>query len=95
MSKEIEEMAKVMCQDAGTKNCNIQCNAHPICDVYFYAERLYKEGYRKQITGKWHKEYNTYPRYICTNCNHLFNNKSFKYCPHCGAYMGGKINEQR
>ena len=48
MSKEIEEMAKVMCQDAGTKNCNIQCNAHPICDVYFYAERLYKAGYRKE-----------------------------------------------
>ena len=48
MSKEIEEMAKIMCQDAGTKNCNIRCNAHPICDVYFYADRLYREGYRKQ-----------------------------------------------
>ena len=48
MSKEIEEMAKIMCQDAGTKNCNITCNAKPICDVHFYAERLYKEGYRKQ-----------------------------------------------
>lgn len=48
MSKEIEEMAKIMCHDAGTKNCNIKCNAKPICDVNFYAERLFKEGYRKQ-----------------------------------------------
>jgi hypothetical protein len=46
---EIEEMAKIMCQDAGTKNCNIQCNAKPFCDVNFYAERLYKEGYRKRV----------------------------------------------
>ena len=48
MSREIEEMAKIMCQDAGTKNCNIRCSAKPICDVYFYAERLYNAGYRKQ-----------------------------------------------
>ncbi len=48
MSKEIEEMTKIMCKDAGTKNCNIRCNAKPICDVHFYAERLYNEGYRKQ-----------------------------------------------
>lgn len=49
MSKEIEEMAKIMCQDAGTKNCNIKCNAHPICDVYFYADRLYREWYLKKM----------------------------------------------
>ena len=48
MSKEIEEMAKIMCQDAGTKNCNIRCSAKPICDVNFYAERLYNRGWRKQ-----------------------------------------------
>jgi ribosomal protein L32 len=51
MIREIEEMAKIMCQDAGTKNCNISCNAKPICDVHFYAERLYKEGYRKKEIG--------------------------------------------
>lgn len=47
MSKEIEEMAKIMCQDAGTKNCNIRCDT--MCDVYFYAVRLYKEWYLKKM----------------------------------------------
>lgn len=40
--------------------------------------------------GKWKQAYNSFPKYVCTNCNHLFNNKSFKYCPNCGAKMDGK-----
>lgn len=39
--------------------------------------------------GKWKQIYEKYPRYVCTVCNHLFNNKSFKFCPWCGARMDG------
>lgn len=92
MSKEIEEMAKIMCQDAGTKNCNIQCNAHPICDVYFYAERLYKEGYRKKSEGEWRE---TRTGFHCSSCRKksgvIANRGAFlsKFCPNCGAKIKG------
>jgi DNA-directed RNA polymerase subunit RPC12/RpoP len=94
MNKEIEEMAKIMCQDAGTKNCNIQCNAKPFCDVNFYAERLYKEGYRKQREGEWIKHPASYE---CTVCKEEFFVEGYAedydpitdwdlhFCPNCGA----------
>lgn len=72
MSREIEEMAKVMCQDAGTKNCNISCNAKPICDVHFYAERLYKEGYRKQSEDMVEVV-------RCKDCAHYVEMHSYEY----------------
>lgn len=53
------------------------------------AEKLVVIGYRKQVKGKWKQAYNRFPRYVCTNCNHLFNNKSFRFCPNCGARMKG------
>ena len=37
--------------------------------------------------GYWKKVSEKYPRYCCTVCNHLFNNKGYKYCPNCGAKM--------
>jgi rubrerythrin len=37
--------------------------------------------------GKWQKVNDKYPRYVCTVCNHLFNNKNYNYCPKCGAKM--------
>lgn len=88
--KQIEEMAKVI-------NEMDERNAH-YCDEYMQeceacadadaiAKALYNAGYRKQKEGKWKQAYNSYPRYVCTNCNHLFNNKTFKYCPNCGAKM--------
>ena len=40
--------------------------------------------------GKWKKLYDKAPRYVCSSCNHLFNNKEYKYCPECGAKMDGK-----
>ena len=40
--------------------------------------------------GEWKKAYEKAPRYVCTACNHLFNNKAFKYCPNCGAKMDGE-----
>ena len=53
------------------------------------AEAVYNAGYRKQSEGKWKQAYNSFPRYFCTNCNHLYNNKEYKYCPNCGAKMKG------
>lgn len=37
--------------------------------------------------AKWKKVSDKYPRYACTACNHLYNNKEYKYCPNCGAKM--------
>ena len=82
--KQIEEMAEAIFH-----NCN--------CGLFFSeAEKIARfvieeQGYRKQSMGEWKQAYNSYPRYFCTHCNHLFNNKSFKYCPNCGAKIkGGK-----
>ena len=54
---------------------------------YNAANVLYHAGYRKQIEAEWKQAYNSYARYFCTHCNHLYNNKLFKYCPNCGAKM--------
>lgn len=40
--------------------------------------------------GEWREVNEKYPRYVCTVCNHLFNNKNYNYCPCCGAKMDGK-----
>ena len=40
--------------------------------------------------GEWVKVNDTAPRYKCSNCQHLFNNKSYSYCPNCGAKMDNK-----
>ena len=40
--------------------------------------------------GEWKKASDKAPRYVCAACNHLFNNKEYKYCPFCGAKMDGK-----
>lgn len=44
---------------------------------------------RKQSEGEWKKVNEKYPRYVCTACNHLCNNRGYKYCPNCGARMKG------
>ena len=51
--------------------------------------RLYedKTEWSKQSEGEWKQVYYSFPRYACTNCNHLYNNKEYKYCPNCGAKM--------
>lgn len=43
--------------------------------------------------GEWKKVSEKYPRYVCTCCNHLYNNKEYKYCPYCGAKMDGERSE--
>ena len=51
--------------------------------------------YEDRAEGEWKQVSEKYPRYVCTACNHLFNNKEYKYCPHCGAKMKGEADEQR
>jgi len=43
------------------------------------------------VHAHWKQVSEKYPRYVCTACNHLFNNKGFKYCPFCGAKMGKEV----
>lgn len=43
--------------------------------------------------GEWREVNDKYPRYVCTVCNHLFNNKNYNYCPYCGAKMDGERKE--
>lgn len=56
-------------------------------------EAVYKifsiANYHKQSEGEWKKVYDKAPRYVCTACNHLYNNKEYKYCPNCGSKMKG------
>ena len=79
-----------------------KCIHYEICDEYVspcetFPEiengcRCYKlkDDFSEVKHGKWKQAYNSFPKYVCTNCNHLFNNKSFKYCPNCGAKMDGE-----
>lgn len=43
--------------------------------------------------SRWEKVSEKSPRYVCTNCRHLFNNKGYKRCPECGTKMDGGKNE--
>ena len=87
--KQIDEMAKEMCECCREAVTNNTCEDSLCIGVLKHAEALYDAGYRKQSEGKWKQAYNNYPRYVCTNCNHLYNNKEYKYCPSCGAKMKG------
>ena len=86
--KQIEEMAVIL-TDGGCTKCNCDENGKFNCLPMHSAVLLYNSGYRKQSEGEWKLAYNSYPHYVCSHCNHLYNNKSFKYCPYCGARMSG------
>lgn len=85
--KQIEEMAKDICRVK--QNCNDVCHPINTCMALKYSRRAHEAGYRKQNEGEWKKIYDKAPRYVCTACNHLYNNKEYKYCPNCGAIMKG------
>jgi rRNA maturation endonuclease Nob1 len=60
------------------------------CDIVArFADHLLANGVIVQAHGEWKKLQDIYPRYVCTCCNHLYNNKEYKYCPWCGAKMDG------
>lgn len=79
--KQIEEMVYDI--DAYIENVDVKHWYRDELDEGL-AECLYNAGYRKHSEGMWKQAYNSYPRYVCTNCNHLFNNKEYKYCPNLG-----------
>lgn len=80
-----------------------KCIHYEICDEYVSPCETFpetengcpcyksKHDFVEVKHGKWKQAYNSFPKYVCTNCNHLFNNKSFKYCPNCGAKMDGEV----
>ena len=84
MKEQIEEMARILNRANGLDDTPAWYN-----DFLPDAEALYNAGYRKQKEGEWKKANEKYPRYVCTACNHLYNNKGYKYCPNCGAKMKG------
>lgn len=95
MEQQIEEMAKIMCKPTANKgNCE-RCGFHKQCSNFDDATALYNANFRKQSEGEWKKVSEKYPRYVCTACNHLYNNKEYKYCPNCGAKMKGARDEKR
>lgn len=77
MKKNIDSMAAVLIH-------NDRCE---IVDAVKIATDLYNAGYRKPNEGFWKQVSDKSPRYKCVICNHLFNNKEYKYCPNCGAKM--------
>ena len=83
--KAIEEMAKVI--EITEQIARDAVGALP--SPTMYAKDLYWKGYRKQSEGEWKKVSDKYPRYKCTICNHLYNNREYKHCPFCGARMKG------
>lgn len=78
----------------GTKECDeCRCGGDESkCD--FYPEVRVKAIPTADVVevrhGEWREVNNRYPRYVCTICNHLFNNKNYNYCPNCGAKMDGE-----
>ena len=97
MNKQIEEMAKIAGDaidnqfkgDCPYTPCPFLNNKSVSCDTCIVLYILYENGYRKQSEGEWVKKYEKAPRYVCTACNHLFNNKEYKFCPNCGSKMKG------
>lgn len=99
--KQIEEMAKdVASTQIGTVKPDLTLTE--LGEVYKgefilrIAKHLYDAGYRKASEvrhGEWKKLYDKAPRYVCTACNHLYNNREYKFCPNCGAKMDGERKE--
>ena len=88
--KQIEEMAKIMCDRCSNPFC---CLDTEICaETLKDAELLYNEGYRKQSVGEWRKVYRSgvivKDGWVARCCNNWANRKT-QYCPYCGAKMGG------
>lgn len=84
--KQINEITKVIARHSmAFRNPNVAF----MTTARKTADSIYNADYRKQSEGEWKQAYNSSPLYFCTHCNHLYNNKSFKYCPNCGAKMEG------
>lgn len=102
--KQIEEMAKDLCQNGGVcclqewNDCHLDVGKYcHKCNTV--AERLYNAGYRKQSEGEWENvyEYNAYEmrrerKTACSQCGYKPKGDIFgktPFCPNCGAKMKG------
>ena len=96
MSKEkhIEEMACTMC---GNKNICVgegveKCILYP--QMRRYADRAYREGYRKQSEGEWiymdgDVGYDVCNCSVCGESVTFYDDERYAFCPNCGAKMKG------
>ena len=89
--KELGELARAMCDVCRTTDDN-QCEDMHCEGVMKHAEKLYKQGIRKQSEGEWifHKDGSA----TCNQCNttqkHIWDMDNYQsYCGHCGAKMKG------
>ena len=100
MNKQIEEMAKVLCNNCAGKEspCRVAKSGAMCKSIQREAEALYTAGYRKQSEGEWilHKprRENRNATYKCSVCGKLCSSYyndvgEWKCCPHCGAKMKG------
>lgn len=99
MNREIEEMAKDICEynrrgicALDKKQCDLGCTKGELF------EQVYNAGYSKQRVGRWigKTDYAGYG-YYCSNCNAVFKGenaewiaKEHNFCPKCGAKMKGE-----
>lgn len=83
----LEEFAKSTCDSSYEDGIRIAMqviNEKPIADVQEVKHGKWREGrFGNGITVPFSKYY------ICGQCNHTTQKKS-RYCPNCGAKMGGK-----
>lgn len=63
----------------------------PWKDVVAHLKKVHEADVRENVRGVWKKVSDMYPKYCCTVCNHLYNNKGYKFCPNCGAKMKGEL----
>ena len=77
------DLARGACSDGDTP-------LYKADDIYEALESVPAADVVEVRHGKWKKVSEKYPRYVCTACDHLYNNKEYKHCPFCGAKMDGK-----
>ena len=97
--KQIEEMAKEMCEVCFSKPFCKAISAH--CPIAIRdAERLYNAGYRKQKEGEWRGELRKrcdwrgkmrqyFQPNSCSVCHEGVVERT-PFCPNCGAKMKGE-----
>lgn len=87
--KQIEEMAKVICGNKRDCKTCVHNSAIKECGCIFYANRLYEQGFRKQIVGKWIFAGDGIIQ--CTSCDEVYEARVLprNFCPNCGAKMKG------
>lgn len=72
------------------------CKFNEICMERQLTDQLWDMGWRLLPSGSWVRAVNKAGEQVgiyCSHCTHLFRVRkcsSWKYCPRCGARMGGE-----